>query len=1521
MSGNSFPKIDFSQIRPYDGDQRKGFEELMCQLARRESVPNAKIFCRVEGAGGDGGVEAYWLLSDGTKCGYQAKYHLASKDIDWSKIDGSVKTALTQHPEIYRYTIAIPCDLTDRSGVKGKGKTGWEHWEAHKSTWQQLASSKGMSVEFYPWTKSELSDLLITNTANRGLVLYWFNALLFDMSWFQRVLDRTVADLDERYHPDDHVELDLKKAFSGLARASEFRHFLSNWFCGGPDVHELVTKLDKVVDANGNFLDKKLIQYLTECCNKLKNIGGSLNSGFGIDKYPIQQWQDTIVATSKAITPILGWLYEAKEQVEYKDSIKEAITCIRKLDSHLDRTPIHLVKNNPHDNRIEADFHRTVVVVGEAGIGKSHLFADIATSSISQGAPAFLLLGQHFPGLNLKSEFLHLLDLNHHDFEAVLQALNAAGESARTRLVIMIDALNETDRLKIWHDQLAGFVSDILQHDWLAIAVSVRPEYEEILIPSFVSNNALKIVCYGIQSPEEQERAAIQYIEKRGITRPATPWLAPEFSNFLFLRTCCNALQAQGMKEFPKGLRGSQMMLKYYLDSIQLKIKWLFPDIHIPENAVKKAINAIAEQMANQQVNYIFEAAATSLCQNVFCSTGPNPHKNWFSVLASEGVFRKDHIFSESEDPFEDDPQTIYRFTYQRFADHLIVKALLLNITTVDSAFLPGNPLHFLIKAEDYSIGYSLFDALAVQVPEKYPGIELIDLVPENPDDHYLNNLILETFEQSLLWRAHDAFSERTRDVFNQLPSEWSDPRIGILVRLALVRNHPWNAENFLHKTLKRLSMPERDALWSVSVNNCARDEQHPLWGVINWCLNANFALVDTETARLAAITLAWMFTSSHRPLRDKATKALISLFAKRPEIIPGIVESFSYVDDLYVLERICASVFGAVTRGIDRNAIKMTAFSIYTSVFASETPPLNLNLRDYARATIEYANAHNWLDKRIDIRKCRPPYKSEWPLQDISEEELESLAEQAGDDEILQSAFKWGGDFGTYETTHKVHNFTNISLGLVRPLNEEERKAEFNNLIENWDIEKQVAWLELKIVINERNDSWRIDDNPEDGKGISFSYSSKTVNAVERKEQEFIALLDDAEREIYSSMILPVIMPGRFTHDECSIKEFDSQFAKRWVTKRAYELGWNKKLFPNDRSYNDEQYSRNRAMTERIGKKYQWLALSELMARLSDNVWTRDKWPEQAVLYDHPATDWFVRDIEPSILSDLSEQQNAIRWWQKYSLELEPIERSQLRNWPFSENPPNIPDWLDVISPDGTPWLLLYGLFSRREKRTDNDAAALSLERQMFVRVSTILVDSREVDFVMKKLKGCRLSDPSGHESLRWTDGPFLCEYPWRNTWEYRESIFEEGSFGRIPSGIKYIRPVAEHTWESHLDLSLKEGFSTHLLHPWIGQKMKLVHSVIQPGSLVSSVNNQTVFFDPSIGYSGSSAGLINKANFFEFLQNEGLDCICIVAGERNSYPSGNHGDYSCRYFASAYRWSNDKWVGNKWHQDESRS
>ena len=47
--------IDFSKIHAHDGSKQKGFEEFVCQLAKRSKPVNAVEFIRKDGAGGDAG--------------------------------------------------------------------------------------------------------------------------------------------------------------------------------------------------------------------------------------------------------------------------------------------------------------------------------------------------------------------------------------------------------------------------------------------------------------------------------------------------------------------------------------------------------------------------------------------------------------------------------------------------------------------------------------------------------------------------------------------------------------------------------------------------------------------------------------------------------------------------------------------------------------------------------------------------------------------------------------------------------------------------------------------------------------------------------------------------------------------------------------------------------------------------------------------------------------------------------------------------------------------------------------------------------------------------------------------------------------------------------------------------------------------------------------------------------------------------------------------------------------------------
>ena len=208
-------QIDFSKIRGDFADgQRGAFEELVCQLARREA-PSVGSFRRIEGAGGDGGVECLVQSADGT-VGYQAKFYTKAGEIDWTAIDKSVDTALKLHPDLVRYVIALPCDFTGRRRTRGDNVSEgtWGIWNERVAKWE---SGSARPVEFTPWTAAELNARLTPINAD-GLRVYWFTQVEFSGQWFQQRVEAAIASLDDRYNPQDHVDVHLEQVFDVMVK-------------------------------------------------------------------------------------------------------------------------------------------------------------------------------------------------------------------------------------------------------------------------------------------------------------------------------------------------------------------------------------------------------------------------------------------------------------------------------------------------------------------------------------------------------------------------------------------------------------------------------------------------------------------------------------------------------------------------------------------------------------------------------------------------------------------------------------------------------------------------------------------------------------------------------------------------------------------------------------------------------------------------------------------------------------------------------------------------------------------------------------------------------------------------------------------------------------------------------------------------------------------------------------------------------------------------------------------------------
>ena len=211
--------MDFSRIQAHDGSKQKGFEEFVCQLAKRVKPENAKEFVRKDGAGGDAGIECFWKLEDGSEHAWQAKYFLNTlTSVQWSQISGSVESALSKHPDLTKYYVCIPKDRNDSRRLDGRGKrvtTELDKWYSHVRKWRAMAAKRSMDVEFEYWGKHEITSILTDDTiGNVGIAEFWFDTT-----------SRTADSLTSRSFPTNIVDQRINDETDLLRKSHFFMEF------------------------------------------------------------------------------------------------------------------------------------------------------------------------------------------------------------------------------------------------------------------------------------------------------------------------------------------------------------------------------------------------------------------------------------------------------------------------------------------------------------------------------------------------------------------------------------------------------------------------------------------------------------------------------------------------------------------------------------------------------------------------------------------------------------------------------------------------------------------------------------------------------------------------------------------------------------------------------------------------------------------------------------------------------------------------------------------------------------------------------------------------------------------------------------------------------------------------------------------------------------------------------------------------------------------------------------------------
>jgi len=197
--------MNWQNFRHHGESSETAFEAFVTLLfegwCRRIHPDKVRDIRALDGRGGDGGVEAFAVLQDGTEIGLQAKWFQGKFDHSRAeKVLKSFRQACTRHPKLVRYIVCLPGDLKDSKKAAQGQKSERDHWDELIATAKK--EQPGVSVEY--WGDNELTRMLAEHDdgSMRG---YWFDEHAVkpaDLAAKCRAIIK--ANFAGRYLPDLH---------------------------------------------------------------------------------------------------------------------------------------------------------------------------------------------------------------------------------------------------------------------------------------------------------------------------------------------------------------------------------------------------------------------------------------------------------------------------------------------------------------------------------------------------------------------------------------------------------------------------------------------------------------------------------------------------------------------------------------------------------------------------------------------------------------------------------------------------------------------------------------------------------------------------------------------------------------------------------------------------------------------------------------------------------------------------------------------------------------------------------------------------------------------------------------------------------------------------------------------------------------------------------------------------------------------------------------------------------------------
>lgn len=1178
----------------------------------------------------------------------------------------------------------------------------------------------------------------------------YFDIMCLSFSWFEEQVHRTLDDLGVRFNRNLNVFTETCNKLDLFLKNERAVHYINE---KKSSIMKEIQEQSKKRDVDYDYVEKvyALINDLSDVCSD--NITDALD------------WYETVENEIKVESQTKIDLIEAGEVSS--DKLDELYWELELVDG---------LKLNPKE--IELLSRNTVLLTGNAGIGKSHLFAMEVNQRIKEEIASIILLGESFSSDRpLAEQFLSLLGLSC-SIEEFFSFLERIGEEQKKDVIIFIDAINESSDKSIWKTGLKPFIDMVSHYKNISLAFSYRSGYEKMLLSESI-NYSIKSgqVCRVLHTgfTDNSVRAMRQFFDYYGIPFSPVYVLQERMTNPLFLMIFCKSYSEN------YGSLSLTNVFNKYINVVEEEIRQRF-GIESDSGFLWDLLIEIASDCIENGDRRISKRIIYKL--QYWNDYGFNDKLKFIHIVTKAGLL--------IEIPNEDSEE--YSFGYDLFRDYVLAKYIVGKYSDISQ--LKSYIIEDVLKIENGAIGdyggedifFCIFDLITTWECNELMGI--FDLIVDDNDSwHLCNNYVL-----SYSWK-NDAVIKA--DVFVDFINNHSisiDTLMRTLIENSMRTNSEINA-SFLHKILFNMKIADRDYQWTIFINGLYEREERIYQLIDLFEHNLQACEINDKECEQFLILFGWLFTASNRSLRDHASKAMVNLLGKHPWKIQWVIEQFIYVDDPYIVERILCNCLGAIIGwNPNKKIISSVVNFLYKDFFLEENVFEDALVREYARLIIEYYIKKYSNDLKLDVSVFRPPYTSS-DIPTVKKQEYILDEYGSGYHRIASSMYPndmpkghMYGYFGRYVFELVIHMFDNVN-------------------VEN-----------------------------------CYYYAMQYICDV-------IGYTDE-----------------RFS-------EYDS------------------------RLYRTRYYYPDMARIERIGKKYQWIALRNIVARLGDNHILKDEVPYDGTwqlddIRDFDPTIRNVKDSEPikfPVFSDANIIKNDFSSSDDYDI---------VGDWLANEG-----DYIDsnansliIEDTEGIKWVRLYinseqnkKIFSLRNRFFETQKG----EQLSWFQAEAYFVKKEDID----KLYALSLETnfwgqwfPEENCSTMRMFG----EYPWSpacneirdHEWQsaYGESQVKNAfDISKIP----VMNSIISALWESEYDASFEERPKQDIPCLKLMEDMNL-HEEIINGNYYSDKGELVAFDSKNIGVPEGLMFRLDKLQFF--LKKRNLQLFWILLAEKRYYCGGRN-------------------------------